>query len=156
MSDSQRIMLFRLFNDACRVQGWKPCDDVRHTITEQVLGQSKSWTELNNRDVDALKAKFQFLISPDDFNLAMASNDGENKERRRLIYSINKMGASLGGDYIRHIASNKFDVKKWEALSLWKLKQLHMTIVNRHRKHISERRKEPVTAATSIDGENPF
>jgi hypothetical protein len=133
MSKSQRVMLFKLFHRAAAVMRRAADDDLRHELTEAALGRAKSWTKLNNGDVDRLKAHLQVIIEPDNFDARMAVNDPDAAERRRLIIGVerylpNHPGACFFEEYVEAISLNKFDTRNWRTLPVERMRELHLTI----------------------------
>lgn len=134
-TSKQRIMLFRLFTAACKKQRWAANDSIRHRLTVQALGEVKSWSALNNGDVDKLKALLNRYIDPDDFASRINLNDPTIKERDRLIVGIEKIADELGRSYIETVCGGKSGnvTGDWKNLSIRQLRQLHITLKNRLR-----------------------
>jgi hypothetical protein len=138
MSKLQRVMLFKLFHRAAAVMRRAADDDLRHELTEAALDCAKSWTKLNNGDVDRLKAYLQVIIEPDNFDARMAVNDPDAAERRRLIIGVerhlpNHPGACFFEEYVEAISAGKFGTRQWRTLPIGQLRELHLTISARAR-----------------------
>lgn len=142
-SRGQHVMLFGLFRRACQVAH---CDEDRQTRMEwtfKALGEYKSWSKLNNGDVDKLKSYFQLIIDADDIDARMRHNNPEDQERERLLIGMNQqvrkhpnaeaMSDDDFDDWIGVIAIEKFgkDIHSVETLPMELLEQLHITIHER-------------------------
>jgi hypothetical protein len=92
MTVDQHGLLFRLWGDACRAQGWDRLsaserDAKRKEVTARVFGPGKSWTEVNKTgECDLLFARLKFLA--DKLQGAQEDLDPEPGQRRRYIHRI--------------------------------------------------------------------
>lgn len=103
-------------------------DAERHEIHRQALGNDKSSTALNNRDLDAILDHFQsYLVLAD--GPRKGPTRAETQPVSRLIWAINQTG--LPEPYIESIARDQFGTSDWRALNEAQLSKLRFTAVSR-------------------------
>ncbi|MDR2463691.1 MAG: hypothetical protein LBD30_07940 [Verrucomicrobiales bacterium] len=144
MSYKQRVMLFWLFQRAAAAMRREADDELRHELTEQALGVRKSWTKLNNGEVDKIKLLLQSISGLVNGDPLPLDNAGD-RERARLVRGVerylpvdalhkDRLGV-FWPEYVETVSAAKFggDGKGWRALPLPQLRQLHLTIKARAR-----------------------
>ena len=140
MTVDQHGLLFRLWGDACRAQGWDRLsaserDAKRKEVTARVFGPGKSWTEVNKTgECDLLFARLKFLA--DKLQGAQEDLDPEPGQRRRYIHRIGEQlaeFAELGqAQYVEPILKERFkrfaEINTIYDLSTKELKEAVMTL----------------------------
>ena len=164
MTAKQSAHYWNLWRNACLAQGWTPSqgvpskdvNELRHQQQAAALGYAKSSKDLTNAEFDLVKAHFQLLANDTDLSAAVRLADPEIGERKRLIYSINRLAPEA---YRRKVTQDKFHTTDLDQLSIEQLTQLRNTLANRahkFRKTRSSRREEAQTDPTPVLEENPF
>ena len=133
LSPKQIALHWRTWAAVCREQGWKSGnDEKRHAAYLVALGQDKSLTDFNNRDLDRVLAQFRVLMNPDNVTaqVAVASyRAGEDQgERKRLLFRIEQLAPQA---YTAAICRDRFDTADLGNLGIKELTQLRDTLVNR-------------------------
>ena len=121
--------------DVAAERAWKrtsrvTAEDLRHACHVVAIGHDKSSLDLNNRELDKLVSLFRILTDPDDLNAQIALDNPEVEARRRLEWSVEHCG--LDDAYMLHIVHSKFGTKNWRSLPDPQLRQLVVTLKNRH------------------------
>jgi hypothetical protein len=109
MSKAQRIMLFGLWKRAKAKlmpgrETWTKAEEDarRRAVTVDALGAERSWSNLNNDEVDKIKAALLAIVEPG--NLAAQLHQAA-QEANRLIYGIRRIqrAQGLSDDYVQAI-----------------------------------------------------
>lgn len=182
MSPKQDAFYWRLWRDACAVQGWNQKDgEKRHAVHALALGRDKSHLDFNNRDFDRVKAHLEKLADPDSVTAQMGVDAFENAdgsrrampgtrygdlpqeddpgERRRLHWRIREFAKEMGGEpYVAKLSMDMFELSRWEELPIAELTILRDTMQQRVREHRKVKERDAITATTEpVEDENvPF
>lgn len=114
-------------------------DAERHKIAADALGEDKSSTAFNNRDLDKVLDAFRaYLVLPEGPVSGPSREDAQPKSR--LIWAIQNTG--LGDPYIAAISLDQFRSNDWRGLTENQLVALRWTCISRARaKRQSEKQK---------------
>lgn len=83
----QLNMLLVIWSKACKTQNWK--STFRSDFTRRVLGEVRSWKELNNKEVDRLK---DALLEACD---TVVTRTEEDAERERFVWNIETISEAI-------------------------------------------------------------
>jgi hypothetical protein len=122
-------MLFSMFNRACqaaKITGSISRDQYREQLTIKVCGDLVSWNDLNNRQIDAIKAELLAILRPADLDAQLRQI---NQPRSRAMHSI----LNHNPQYVSAIVDSRFGGRSFELLSDTEIHQLAMTLSNRAR-----------------------
>lgn len=119
-------------------------DAQRHELHRSALGQDKSTTVFNNRDLDAVLDHFQaILVLQEGPQSGPARADAQ--PCKRLIYAIHALG--LPEPYIEAITRDEFQTSDWRALNETQLTRLRFTLTTRARARKKTASKKTETAS---------
>lgn len=139
MTDKQKWFYFKLWRQACQAQGWKQSDtDKRHEITLEVLGYHKSSKFFTNQEFDRVKRHLQFLAKPNDLDAAIAADNPQDEERKRLLWKIQSL--NFNSKYISEILFDRWGIRELERLNLDQLNELKLTLIQRARARDKQRK----------------
>lgn len=114
MTPAQWFLYWKLWGQACAVQGWRSGDDAqRRAVHVEVFGHPKSAKEIDRMgEFDRIKAKFQELAG--SVQGAVEVDHPEIGEARRTVKVVERLIACLGlyvedaEAYVRAIVRDKF------------------------------------------------
>jgi hypothetical protein len=154
-SQAQRIMLFSYFGHLANARRWTGTEQrtERNRITRELFGEVVSWGDLDNSQVDRLKARLIALRRPPHIAASHGDIDenadwaaAEDGERRRLVHRIESdlRKAALAEGYIRKIALDQCDRGDWRDLPIGQLTNLRDTLAQRIWRRGRKKAAEPV------------
>lgn len=124
MSPAQKTLYFRLWRDACRVQGWKSSDrELRLEQHRIAIGTTRSSTSLTQTQIDSVFAQFKLLADPDNIEAHLAIDNPELGQIKRIQFALSKFHEAL----VSKISADKFGTKNWKSLTCEQSQELLMT-----------------------------
>lgn len=131
MTRPQKFKYFKLWQAACKRNGWKSSDRVkRMEIHRLALGSEKSSETLTNRDLDWVYAALELAIDPDNLNAQLKLDSRDGGPLKRVMWSLDQYEEE---PLVRSICRDKFGTVEWTTLSLQQARQLLMTVQRHYR-----------------------
>lgn len=140
----------RLWPAACKAQGWEVSDEAkRREITEETTGQATT-SGLNNKQVDRLFRRLEWLADPGNFDAAYLDANTEIADELSAINRVTKRiendaeRAGFNEAYLAKAAEHKVRthaVQTWRQLPYDELVNFAKTVTSRAR---GKRRASPV------------
>lgn len=146
MTKPQKFKYFKLWQAACKRNGWKSSDrEKRMEIHRLALGSEKSSETLTNRDLDWVYAALELAIDPDNLTAQLKLDSRDGGRLKRVRWALDQYEEQ---PLVRSLCRDKFGNPEWMNLNLEQSVQLLMTVQRHYRQQGKREGQVEVDAET--------